>query len=220
MKLKVSLKNIINDQEALNEYIEALENDIDSTIDVDSTVDTMLKNILDNYDNFKDRRALRASNISAITELLRLKAELPQKRIQHKKTILDIMTKKEELELKRQTATAASQLAENTNNMTALLLNNLDNNNIQPIILDAEISKECSSLIDTPESFENTLDLNSTDSILDETIITDAESLMTAKEINKIEVINAVKNATSASQILALQKELESLNNTEEEQDG
>ena len=220
MKLKVSLKNIINDQEALNEYIEALENDIDSTIDVDSTVDTMLKNILDNYDNFKDRRALRASNISAITELLRLKAELPQKRIQHKKTILDIMTKKEELELKRQTATAASQLAENTNNMTALLLNNLDNNNIQPIILDAEISKECSSLIDTPESFENTLDLNSTDSIIDETIITDAESLMTAKEINKIEVINAVKNATSASQILALQKELESLNNTEEEQDG
>lgn len=220
MKLKVSLKNIINDQEALNEYIEALENDIDSTIDVDNTVDTMLKNILDNYDNFKDRRALRASNISAITELLRLKAELPQKRIQHKKTILDIMTKKEELELKRQTATAASQLAENTNNMTALLLNNLDNNNIQPIILDAEISKECSSLIDTPESFENTLDLNSTDSILDETIITDAESLMTAKEINKIEVINAVKNATSASQILALQKELESLNNTEEEQDG
>lgn len=220
MKLKVSLKNIINDQEALNEYIEALENDIDSTIDVDNTVDTMLKNILDNYDNFKDRRALRASNISAITELLRLKAELPQKRIQHKKTILDIMTKKEELELKRQTATAASQLAENTNNMTALLLNNLDNNNIQPIILDAEITKECSSLIDTPESFENTLDLNSTDSIQDETIVADVESLMTAKEINKIEVINAVKNATSVSQILALQKELESLNNVEEEQDG
>lgn len=201
--------DILENKDTLNDYIISLENDIDSTKATDEKVDEVLNNILENFDNFKDRRALRASNISAVTELLRLKAELPQKRIQHKKTILDIMAKKEELEIKKQTANAASQIAENSVNITTLLLNSLDINNVQPDVLDVEINEDCSDVIDTLENFKH-------NKLEAETSVPETES----KEIKRMRLIELMREATNPSQIFEIQNELEALNQSEENSNG
>ena len=158
--MKNSIKHILENDEELYKYIEDLENEIDSTANVDSTVDTILSNILRNYDNFSDRRALRASNITAVTELLKLKSDLPTKRVQLKKTILDMLSKKTELEIKRDTAKSTDKLAESTTSLARLLFNSLDNNNIQPIVVDAELVNECADIIDSPPLISNTLEDN------------------------------------------------------------
>lgn len=207
--IKSSMIDILENKDTLNDYIISLENDIDSTKATDEKVDEVLNNILENFDNFKDRRALRASNISAVTELLRLKAELPQKRIQHKKTILDIMAKKEELEIKKQTANAASQIAENSVNITTLLLNSLDINNVQPDVLDVEINEDCSDVIDTLENFKhNKLEAKAS--------VPETES----KEIKRMRLIELMREATNPSQIFEIQNELEALNQSEENSNG
>ena len=98
--MKKSLVEILSDNEQLDEYISSLEDELEKTEFVDAQLDVVLNNILNLYSNFADRRALRASNINAITEMLKLKSELPMKRIQAKKMILDILSKKKELEIK------------------------------------------------------------------------------------------------------------------------
>lgn len=220
--MKNSIKHILENDEELYKYIEDLENEIDSTANVDSTVDMILSNILRNYDNFSDRRALRASNITAVTELLKLKSDLPTKRVQLKKTILDMLSKKTELEIKRDTVKSTDKLAESTTSLARLLFNSLDNNNIQPIVVDAELVNECADIIDSPPLIGNTLEDNTESNSeseinnTDETNAPDAEKPKLYEdydsEFNKIKIISAVKNATSAQQILAMQKELESFN--------
>lgn len=220
--MKNSIKHILENDEELYKYIEDLENEIDSTANVDSTVDTILSNILRNYDNFSDRRALRASNITAVTELLKLKSDLPTKRVQLKKTILDMLSKKTELEIKRDTVKSTDKLAESTTSLARLLFNSLDNNNIQPIVVDAELVNECADIIDSPPLVSNTLEDNAESNSkseadnVNETNTPDAEQPKLGEdydsEFNKIKIISAVKSATSAQQILAMQKELESFN--------
>ena len=83
--MKQSLVKILSDDEQLSEYISSLESELENTELVDAKLDLILDNILSLYSNFTDRRALRASNISAVTEMLKLKADIPMRRIQTKK---------------------------------------------------------------------------------------------------------------------------------------
>ncbi len=155
---KNSLTEIFEDENKLSEYIQSLEFDIESTSSVDATVDELIENLLKAFDGFKDRRSLRASNIDAMTNLLKFKTELPLQRIRLKKTVLDIMTKKKELEIKEKTANAASQIAENSSHLLRNIFLKLDEQNIHPIIDEAEIIEiECSGILEKPKSLSESI---------------------------------------------------------------
>lgn len=145
-----SIVNIIKDDEQLTSYIESLEEELKKTENIDEQVDMILSNILKLFNNFNDRRALRASNIDAIANLIKLKSEIPMKRIQTKKIILDMLTKKKELEIKEKNANATSNLANTTSDMLKAIYQQLDNNNIHPII-EATLEETCKDIIDTPQ---------------------------------------------------------------------
>jgi len=143
--------DLLKDEEQLNKYIDSLEEELEKTESVDQQVDLILNNILNLFSNFNDRRALRASNIEAITNMLRLKSELPLKRIQTKKAILDILTKKKELEIKEKSCDASYQLAGTAGNLLLAVFNKLDQNNIHPEIDDHTLEAECHDIIDTQQ---------------------------------------------------------------------
>lgn len=154
-RMKQSLVKILIDNDELENYVLELEKDIDNTINIDEKVDLILDNILELYNNFKDRRALSARNIEAITNLFKLKSDLPSKRIQTKKQILDIMTKKRELEIKDKVAQANTEIAANSGDILRAIFNQLDKNQIHPDVIDIE--SEYSDIIDTPLLLEETV---------------------------------------------------------------
>jgi hypothetical protein len=148
--LKKSLVQILTDDEKLSEYVQTLEDDIDASYSVDEKVDLILDNILKKFDNFNDFRSLSAQKIESVTELLKLKSELPQKRIQTKKQILDIMSRKKELEIKGKMASATEETSNNANTLIKMLFAQLDNTKIHPIMIDDDKLKlECNNIIDT-----------------------------------------------------------------------
>jgi len=157
--MKQSIIKILSDDDQLNEYINSLENELEKTESIDAQLDLILDNILNLYSNFADRRALRASNISAITEMLKLKSDLPIKRIQAKKMILDVLSKKKELEIKEKNSDTNNQLVGTTANLLNAIFSRLDQNNIHPKIDDNILDCECSDIIDTPKSLSDTNNL-------------------------------------------------------------
>lgn len=206
-----SLTKILNDNDALNEYISDLEHDIDNTETVDNQLDTILNNILTNYDYFKDRRSLRASNFEALGTLLRLKAELPQKRIQSKRQLLDILTKKEELAIKKQEADASSTIANSTGSIINAIFNNFDINGINPKLVDADVlDDECEAILDKSEEVntDNKKDIDNVTKTIDKN----------NKEKDKEELINIMENAKNPTDILALQERLSILNGESSEE--
>lgn len=148
--MKKSIVEILKDDERLTEYIQSLEEDINKTEDADATLDLILNNILHNCDNFSDRRALKSTLIESVTDLIKLKTELPMKRVQSKKQILDIMTKKEELEIKKTQANASAAIAGSAVDMLTYLYTTLDNLHIHPIAIEESVlDAECVNIIDT-----------------------------------------------------------------------
>ncbi len=178
--MRKSLVELLSDSEQLNEYISSLEDELEKTESVDIQLDIVLNNILSLYSNFADRRALRASNISAITEMFKLKSELPMKRIQAKKMILDILSKKKELEIKEKNSEANNQLAGTAVGVLAAVFNRLDQNNIHPEIDDNILECECRDIIDTPQSLN---DIN----IFVDDIVADVEKIQEELDIENEE---------------------------------
>lgn len=136
----------------VNEYILSLEDDIAKSEVVDDKVNELLDNLLYMFNDFKDKRALRASNIEAITNLLKLKADLPMQRVKIKKTALDILTKKKELEIKDKAATAIGNVAMSSGELLRSIYLKLDQYSIHPEIANNEILEaECSEIIEKPK---------------------------------------------------------------------
>ena len=181
--MKKSLVEILSDNEQLNEYISSLEDELEKTEFVDAQLDVVLNNILNLYSNFADRRALRASNINAITEMLKLKSELPMKRIQAKKMILDILSKKKELEIKEKNSEANNQLAGTAVGVLAAVFNRLDQNNIHPEIDDNVLECECRDIIDIPASLSDT-------NMLADDIVTNVEKIQEELDTEDMEEYN------------------------------
>jgi len=153
--MKQSLVKILSDDEQLSEYISSLESELENTELVDAKLDLILDNILSLYSNFTDRRALRASNISAVTEMLKLKADIPMRRIQTKKMILDMLAKKRELEIKERSVSASDQLVGTTSDLLRAIFNRLDQSNIHPIIDTSVLESECLDIVDSPKSLSD-----------------------------------------------------------------
>lgn len=201
-----SIAHILENPSEMESYIESLELDLDSTLEVDKQVDTIISNILAHYKDFKDVRSLKSNNIEAMTNLLRFKAELPQKRVQIKKTILDIMTKREELQIKSQLAMATTSIANNTGTLLTNLFNTLDKNEVHPIITDAEIlDPDCEKIIDTTDTVDDMIkkDLHIMQETTEEKVKTKAEQ--------QEEVLDIIKNSKDVSEIVALQQRLDEI---------
>lgn len=181
--MKQSIIKILSDDEQLNEYINSLESELEKTESVDAQLDLILDNILNLYSNFADRRALRASNISAITEMLKLKSDLPIKRIQAKKMILDVLSKKKELEIKEKNSDTNNQLVGTTANLLNAIFSRLDQNNIHPEIDDNVLECECRDIIDTPASLSDT-------NMLVDDIVTNVEKIQEELDTEDMEEYN------------------------------
>lgn len=149
--MRSSIVKILSDEDKLASYIQELEEDISKTEIIDAKLDLVLDNILNMFANFTDRRALKSTNIEAVTNLFKLKSELPMKRIQTKKMILDILTKKNELDIKAKSVDATSKLAGDTSDILRAIFMKLDEQQIHPKIFDEDtLQNECKDIIDVP----------------------------------------------------------------------
>ena len=204
-KMKKSLVKILIDNNQLEKYIKDLEKDINATGEVDSKVELLLDNILKQYSDFNDRRSLSAKNIEAVVELLKLKADLPMKRVQTKKQILDIMTKKDELEIKKKIAKANTEVAESASDVLKLIFNALDQRQIHPTVVDVEKESEYLDIIDVPlieESVETVGKNEETEEYIEE-----KKSMIDDSELND-----------EQREILLLQATLDTLENNDIEE--
>lgn len=180
---KITLYDAINDEEKLNCYIKNLENDLASSEKIDSTVSMLINNLLDVFSNFTDKRYLRASNIDAITNLLKFQSELPSQRIKTKKVILDLLTKKKELEIKEKAATAVNNMALNSGELLKSIFLKLDQQNIHPMLEESEILEaECCEIIEQPKLTEDTIN-----ELKDVDITKNIENLQTMLDSENIE---------------------------------
>ena len=181
--MKSSIVKILSDEDKLTSYIHELEDDISKTETVDVKLDLVLDNILNMFSNFTDRRALKSTNIEAVTNLLKLKSELPMKRIQTKKLILDVLTKKNEMDIKAKTADATSKLAGGASDVLRAIFMKLDEQRIHPRVSDEDMLQiECKDIIDVPINqilIEN-----------DEPEVTDIVSLQKTLDIENYESFN------------------------------
>jgi len=204
-KMKKSLVKILINNNQLENYIKDLEKDINKTSEVDSKVELLLDNILKQYSDFNDRRSLSAKNIEAVVELLKLKADLPMKRVQTKKQILDIMTKKDELEIKKKIAKANTEVAESASDVLKLIFNTLDQRQIHPTVVDVEKESEYLDIIDVPlieESVETVGKNEETEEYIEE-----KKSMIDDSELND-----------EQREILLLQATLDTLENNDIEE--
>lgn len=182
--MKSSIVKILSDEDKLASYIHELEEDISKTETVDVKLDLVLDNILNMFANFTDRRALKSTNIEAVTNLLKLKSELPMKRIQTKKMILEVLTKKNEMDIKAKTADATSKLAGGASDVLRAIFMKLDEQKIHPKVSDDEILQiECKDIIDVPV---NQILANNND----ESEVTDIVSLQKTLDIENYESLN------------------------------
>ena len=142
----------MQDEEALSLYIEQLENEINESENVDNDVSEVLENVLTSVGRFKDRRYLRSTYVDSIANLLKLKSELPLKRLQAKKTLFDIIAKKKELEIKDKAATAVGNIAMSSGELLRSIYLKLDQYSIHPEIANNEILEaECCEIIEKPK---------------------------------------------------------------------
>lgn len=145
MKITEKILSDLSDNSELLDYINSLESSIEEYTDEEKKIDTILENILSKFDNFKDIRSLRASNISAITELIKTKHNMRESKIDKKKALLDLVMKKRNNDARNSTTLAINQ---DTKIDIGSLLIKLDELNIHPII-DKKLLEESGSLIET-----------------------------------------------------------------------
>jgi hypothetical protein len=178
---KTTLFDAINNDEKLEKYINDLEIDISTTEKVDITISMLVENLLNSFSNFTDRRHLKASNIEALTNLLKLQADLPQQRVKAKKAALDILTKKRELEIKNTAANAVNNIAVNSGELLKAIFLKLDQQNIHPALEENEILEaECSEIIEKPKMLEE-----SAESSKEEKSILELQTMLDSEDIGE-----------------------------------
>jgi len=150
--MKRVTKDMLNhmDEDELLDYINSLEESIEEQTDAENKLNTVLENVLEKYDNFKDPRHLRAGNIMAVNSLIRTKKDMHDALISQKKSLLDAVMKKRDSDAKNKTMLTLGEkedaIPQNMDFKTFLI--HLDNLNINPV-LDKDSLKRAESLIDT-----------------------------------------------------------------------
>lgn len=136
------------DEEEILEYINSLEDAIEADTDTEKTLDEIIRNVLEQYKNFKDIRHLRALNITAVNDLIKTKADLRERVISNKKAVLDTVMKKRAMDAKNKTLVEISgqESGISANLDLKTLLIQLDQLNIHPIV-DKSMLESADSLV-------------------------------------------------------------------------
>jgi len=144
---KLSQK-LLDEKEANEElitYVQSLEEELEATGDEEQRLDTIIDVILKKYKNFEDIRSLRASNITAVTELLRLKKDIKEIKIKTKKDLLAMILKKKESDQKNKAIAELGSKGPSIDIKAVLI--HLDKIGVHPI-LDQSVILEAEKLID------------------------------------------------------------------------
>lgn len=99
----------MEDNSKLNEYINEILEDIDKNDYTEEISKNLLLNILKIYKNFEDPRYLKSTNIEAIINLITTLNDLPIKKAQAKKNLIDTMIKKYNFDKKLNVETKISE---------------------------------------------------------------------------------------------------------------
>lgn len=146
------MSEILQDDTALNEYIEELNNKIEIDNNVEDKIDKILNNLLDKakFDNFNNIKYLRSTYIDSVANLLKLKTEIPLKRAQTQKLMIDILSKKKDFDLKEKALKNNEDSTKTITDSLRSLFEYLDKHEINPNVND-NIMEESKSIIDTVE---------------------------------------------------------------------
>lgn len=150
--MKKKMSEILQDDVALNEYIEELNNKIEIDNNVEDKIDIILNNLLDKakFDNFNNIKYLRSTYIDSVANLLKLKTEIPLKRAQTQKLMIDILSKKKDFDLKEKALKNNEDSTKTITDSLRSLFEYLDKHEINPNVND-NIMEESKSIIDTVE---------------------------------------------------------------------
>lgn len=150
--MKKKMSEILQDDTALNEYIEELNNKIEIDNNVEDKIDKILNNLLDKakFDNFNNIKYLRSTYIDSVANLLKLKTEIPLKRAQTQKLMIDILSKKKDFDLKEKALKNNEDSTKTITDSLRSLFEYLDKHEINPNVND-NIMEESKSIIDTSE---------------------------------------------------------------------
>ena len=129
--------NLIKDDKKLLKYLKQLDQDIESTEDLDRLAKEVTDNVLQQYKNFNDPRHLKSNNIEAINNLIKTRLDIKTKKLTSKKILFDILNKKRELEIKLHKVANENKVIDKVLDIKDLL-SSLDRENIHPEITISE----------------------------------------------------------------------------------
>jgi hypothetical protein len=136
---------LVEDSSKFDDLLTELIEEIESS-DVEDTAKILLDNLIANFKEFKDIRYIKASNIMALTNLINTISEIPNKKVNTIKNILDLKLKKENLKVKKEESKNTDALSKSVEHL-GTILDKLDELGINPVI-DKEKKEKASSLID------------------------------------------------------------------------
>lgn len=150
------MAEILQDDSALNEYLEELNEKIEIDNNLEAKIDLILENLLSKtkFDNFNNVKYLRSTYIDSVANLLKLKTEIPLKRAQTQKLLVDILSKKKDLELKEKSLKNNEEGTKTITDSLRSVFEYLDKNDIHPQVDDIDVI-DSKSIVDDETTNNN-----------------------------------------------------------------
>lgn len=150
------MAEILQDDSALNEYLEELNEKVEIDNNLEAKIDLILENLLSKtkFDNFNNVKYLRSTYIDSVANLLKLKTEIPLKRAQTQKLLVDILSKKKDLELKEKSLKNNEEGTKTITDSLRSVFEYLDKNDIHPQVDDIDVI-DSKSIVDDETTNNN-----------------------------------------------------------------
>lgn len=154
--MRRKMVEILQDDSALNEYLEELNEKIEIDNNLEAKIDLILENLLSKtkFDNFNNVKYLRSTYIDSVANLLKLKTEIPLKRAQTQKLLVDILSKKKDLELKEKSLKNNEEGTKTITDSLRSVFEYLDKNDIHPQVDDIDVI-DSKSIVDDETTNNN-----------------------------------------------------------------
>ena len=154
--MRRKMAEILQDDSALNEYLEELNEKIEIDNNLEAKIDLILENLLSKtkFDNFNNVKYLRSTYIDSVANLLKLKTEIPLKRAQTQKLLVDILSKKKDLELKEKSLKNNEEGTKTITDSLRSVFEYLDKNDIHPQVDDIDVI-DSKSIVDDETTNNN-----------------------------------------------------------------
>ena len=154
--MRRKMAEILQDDSALNEYLEELNEKVEIDNNLEAKIDLILENLLSKtkFDNFNNVKYLRSTYIDSVANLLKLKTEIPLKRAQTQKLLVDILSKKKDLELKEKSLKNNEEGTKTITDSLRSVFEYLDKNDIHPQVDDIDVI-DSKSIVDDETTNNN-----------------------------------------------------------------